>query len=315
MGNIQNLRVLVDESGAYLGGVLRPFDLTVAINGNEVAKTITGKYVIDNGDSITEHNTNVSGSIFVTKVYNPLTFASAYLLEAVGTVQALIINDSAECVQATYLLGENCDTPVHSKDCERDALIAKIDDVKTAVEGININVGEVVLNSDSINLINDGVEQRLDVLIMRPIYQLVYGPVMEVCVTNESARQTMYVRDVVYYQTIDDSETPYKQFSSDGINWTTEVPYGTFTIGACKLEYNHIEQRLVTAGQTSEVPAGQYHGISYKIISGVVNVTIDGVTVPYEKGEFDAEEATTLLQSTYVFAPLTGGAVKIKLSY
>ncbi len=315
MGNIQNLRVLVDESGAYLGGVLRPYDLTVDINGAETSKTVAGKYVTDNGNSITEHNRNVAGSIFVTKVTNPLTFASAYLLEAVGTVQGYIVNDSPECVQATYLLGENCSTPMHTQDCERDALIAKIEEVKTAVEGIEVNVGEVVLNSDSINLINDGVEQRLDTLIMRPVYQLVYGPAMEVCVQNEASRQTMLVRDVVYYSTIDDSETPYKQFSTDGVNWTTEVPYGSFTIGACKLEYNRVEQRLIQHPATSIVPAGQYHGISYKIISGIVNVTIDGVTVAYEKGEFDAEEATTLLASAYEFAPLTGGVVKIKLVY
>ncbi len=315
MSNIQNLRVLVDESGAYLGGVLLPYDLTVYINGTETAKVITGKYVTDNGTSITEHNTNVPGSIFVTKVTNPLTFASAYLLESVGAVYGFIINYSPECVQATYLLGENCTTPVHTKDCERGDLVAKIDEVKTAIEGIEFNIGAVNIAAESINLINDGVEQRLDTLIARPIYQLVYGKPIEVCVQNGTARQTMLVRDVIYYETIGDSETTSKQYSTDGVSWTTVAPIGQFSIGACKLEFSHIEQRLVTAGQTSVVSPGQYHGISYKILSGIVNVTIDGVTLAYEKGEFDAEEATGLLQSTYEFTPLTGGAVKIKLSY
>lgn len=315
MGNFHNLRVLVNEAGEYIGGLLQPFELSVAIEGAEVSKTVTGKYITDNGDSVTEHNYNFQGSIFVTKVTNPLTFASAYLLEDVATVRAYILNASAECVQATYLLGENCTTPMHTQDCEREALVAKIDEVKTAVENIDINVGEVVLNADSINLINDGVEERLDTLIAKPSYQISYTTPVEICVSNMTARTTMLTRQVNYYDTVQDAENGVTEYSADGVTWTRDVPFGSFSIGACKLEYNHIEQRFVQGGETTEVVAGQYHGISYKIISGIVNVTIDGVTVSYEKGEFDAEEATTLLASTYLFAPLTGGAVKIKLSY
>lgn len=82
---------------------------------------------------------------------------------------------------------------------------------------------------------------------------------------------------------------------------------------ACSQEnYNNIKHEE-TSSTPIIIPANTVHSISYKILSGVVDITIGTNTLSYQAGEADTEEATTLINQQYTFTPdPVGGVVKIK---
>jgi len=87
-------------------------------------------------------------------------------------------------------------------------------------------------------------------------------------------------------------------------------------IGLCSTEsiqqeYNNVEQQLVTSGSLT-LQANTIHAVSYKVLSGTVNITIGNVTLPYKMGEADSEQATTLIAQEYSFAPLANSSIKVK---
>ena len=80
-------------------------------------------------------------------------------------------------------------------------------------------------------------------------------------------------------------------------------------------QYNNVKQYLLDAGNpTLTVPGGTVHSISYKVLSGTVDITIGADTLPYVKFEADMEEADGLIVQTYVF-DATLGEIKIKVIY
>lgn len=76
--------------------------------------------------------------------------------------------------------------------------------------------------------------------------------------------------------------------------------------------YNNVKQYELIDGQTLTIPANSVHSISYKIISGNVDIKIGNDTLTYQEGEFDSEEASTLIAQEYVFNVPTQGKIKIK---
>jgi hypothetical protein len=76
--------------------------------------------------------------------------------------------------------------------------------------------------------------------------------------------------------------------------------------------YNNVQHYLLdSTNPILIIPANTVHSISYKIINGTVDISIDGVILPYVLGESDMEEATTLIANEYIF-DATNGKVKIK---
>lgn len=75
--------------------------------------------------------------------------------------------------------------------------------------------------------------------------------------------------------------------------------------------YNSVAQQETNSTPIT-IPGNTVHAISYKIISGTVDITIGATTLTYAAGEADSEQASTLITQTYVFTPVSGGKVKIK---
>ena len=76
--------------------------------------------------------------------------------------------------------------------------------------------------------------------------------------------------------------------------------------------YNNVQHYLLdNTNPILIIPANTVHSISYKIINATVDISIDGVILPYVLGESDMEEATTLIANEYIF-DATNGKVKIK---
>lgn len=78
--------------------------------------------------------------------------------------------------------------------------------------------------------------------------------------------------------------------------------------------YDLVKQIVMTTGSLT-IPTNTIHYVSYKILEGEVDITIDGVTATYEEGECDFEGATTTIKVPYVFTPKIGGKIRIKTIY
>lgn len=79
-----------------------------------------------------------------------------------------------------------------------------------------------------------------------------------------------------------------------------------------QVNYNNVTQYEAEFNSPVTITGNTVHSISYKILTGSVDITIGTNTLNYIIGEGDGEEATTLIQQTYIFTPLLGGKVKIK---
>jgi hypothetical protein len=76
--------------------------------------------------------------------------------------------------------------------------------------------------------------------------------------------------------------------------------------------YNNVSHYLLdSTNPILTIPANTVHSISYKIINATVDISIDGINLPYVLGESDMEEATTLIANEYIF-DATNGKVKVK---
>lgn len=83
-------------------------------------------------------------------------------------------------------------------------------------------------------------------------------------------------------------------------------------INSSNTQYNNVAQQEAVEGDVRVVPANTVHSISYKILEGSVIVEIADISLTYQAGEADMEEANGLIQQVYRFTPLVGGRVKIK---
>lgn len=160
MPNIHQVHVIRGEDLTFHNGSLQPYDFSCVLSGNEVSKIVSGVYITIDGTDITEYNFNAPDAEYVTKVINSCNNAVAYLRESPYSMILLATHDCADCrdIQTPIMAGENCTTPMHVTDCERAALLAKIQDVISAINGITITVGDVVVS-------NVGVEAKLQQLI------------------------------------------------------------------------------------------------------------------------------------------------------
>jgi hypothetical protein len=160
MSNIHNVHIIVSEDGTLENGTLHPYDFSCNDGTSDIQKTVTGVYITISGTTVTEHPTNVAGSEYVTKVNNPCNGSSAYLRESPTTMSLLTGARCIDCrdIQTNPMAGDNCTTPMHTQDCDRASLLAKIQDVITAISNQQINVGDVTID-------NTQVVARLDAIL------------------------------------------------------------------------------------------------------------------------------------------------------
>jgi hypothetical protein len=164
MPNTHNVHVIVGEDGTEYGGALQAYDFTCDQSGTEVNKIISGVYITIAGGIVTEHPTNVAGSEFVTKVLNICSGNAAYLRESPTTMGLIAGYGCVDCrdIQTNPMAGDNCTTPMHSRDCDRAELLAKIQDVVTAVNNMQVTVGDVTIdNTEVVNKL-DSILQIVD---------------------------------------------------------------------------------------------------------------------------------------------------------
>lgn len=168
MANIQNLKVIQDESGAFLGGVITPIDLAYVVDGNDTPKEVTGVYIKIVGTTVTEYQNPIQGTKFVTKVINPSNGRFSYLDEEVGKVEILLVycceTDTDGPIQRVEITN-TCEEPVHVSDCDKEEYLEVLERIYEAVDELELKVENINLNAETINLNTDEVEEKLDLLI------------------------------------------------------------------------------------------------------------------------------------------------------
>jgi hypothetical protein len=216
-------------------------------------------------------------------------------------------------------LGGSCANAMQTKDCDRDALIAKLQAILEAVDELEVNTENINLNAEQINLSTDEVEQLLEdikalltaqdytavlALIEEHTLQsndnettiiaklqelidethshlLVTAPILN-CVDNGGVKSNVYVRQSIVWDIEASVElSNVTQYSTDGVNFTATAPTGTITLGACV------------------IPAACKENKTYQI-KGIKTITFDPNKIyGYKAGVWNKSNPTT---------PMTGKA-------
>lgn len=166
MANIQNLIVKYDSTSPREGSF--PIDLNCGTP--EVNKTITaGIYDMDFTPPKKVSNFSGSNNKVLTRIDN---CDGSYILveDSLGYVNSLVVSLCEVCVDAAggNVLGGDCDKPMHTRDCDRTALIAMLQNqynelvkIFGAVDDLEITAEQINLNAEQINLNTDELEQLL----------------------------------------------------------------------------------------------------------------------------------------------------------
>lgn len=87
--------------------------------------------------------------------------------EEVKTLTSVIRNfcNQLTAISAVTPPGSSCDAPSFSKDCDRQELIDKLQNILEAVDGLELTTENIRIEAGQINLNTDEVEEKLDVLI------------------------------------------------------------------------------------------------------------------------------------------------------
>ena len=153
------------------------------------------------------------------------------------------------------VIGESCDTPSFTKDCDRAELLAKLDAVSLAItNNATLNKTDLVNKLDELKVVLTSIETNtatsndnealiiteletanttLEAILAEQNKSLVYTTSTAICVDG--------VTQMTRVKTIWDNEanvaiSETAEFSLDGVTWTTTVPTGTITIGSCVAE-------------------------------------------------------------------------------
>ena len=167
MPNIHNLTVVYDSTSSSTGSI--PIDLNCGTP--EVNKSITsGIYDLDFTPPKKVSNLIGLNTVFLTKIEG-CDGSFVLVEETVGDVSDLIISLCGVCQEINStkpILGEDCETPVHSKDCDREALITmlqtQLDElikIYGAVDGLELTTENIRIEAGQINLSTDEVEALL----------------------------------------------------------------------------------------------------------------------------------------------------------
>jgi hypothetical protein len=159
--------------------------------------------------------------------------------------------------------GDDCTTPMHIQDCDRQALLDKLDEVATLItDNATANKDAIISKLDDLKLLFTDIFDVLDLieqhtktsndneaLIITELetandtlqsildeknQSLVYSGNDLVCADNAGVKTTFITRTKFIW----DNETgalvsETKEFSSDASTWTTTVPTGTLSLGQC----------------------------------------------------------------------------------
>lgn len=239
MSNIKNYKVILDEAGVFKAGALTLVDLFSA-DGT------TSKVV-----SIGYFDTSVNPPVKVTKKTKPtdvqytiitdtLTGLFFVVDEEVATVSADIEFACDFCnldSASENALGASCATPMNTKDCDREALIEKLNDIYEAVDGLELTTENIRIEAGQINLNTDEVEQKLDNVVdtIKEVNTLVLDFKEVYCGTSNGVSKNYQIRQYSDYNTSTKVKTPRPlEYSEDGLIWTETAPANTtFVFGAC----------------------------------------------------------------------------------
>lgn len=193
------------------------------------------------------------------------------------------------------VIGESCDTPVFSKDCDRAELLAKLDAVSLAItDNATLNKTDLVNKLDELKVVLTSIETNtatsndnealiiteletanttLEAILAEQNKSLVYTTSTAICVDG--------VTQMTRVKTIWDNEaniavSETAEFSLDGVTWTTTVPTGTITIGSCVAE--DTTKVMFQPADCSGNPIGDEEQvvktiILNKVISSICNVS------------------------------------------
>jgi hypothetical protein len=159
--------------------------------------------------------------------------------------------------------GDDCTTPMHIQDCDRQALLDKLEEVATLItDNATANKDEIIIELNELQDLFTDVFDKLDLieqhtklsndneaLIITELetanttlqsildeknQSLVYSGNDTICVDNAGVKTKFITRSKFIW----DNETgtlvsEIKEFSSDGTTWTSTAPTGTISLGEC----------------------------------------------------------------------------------
>lgn len=155
-----------------------------------------------------------------------------------GEVESFVTMLCEVCVDAAggNVLGKDCDKPMHTKDCDRDSLIAKLQEqldelvkIFAAVDGLELTTENIRIEAGQINLNTDQLEQ-----LMTDLNALV-------ALKGSDCDNALFVKDCGTQDLIDKLQEVI-----DAINSTS----------AGKVQ--DLLSWVASAGQTATIPSGKF---------------------------------------------------------
>jgi hypothetical protein len=165
MPNIHNLTVVYDSKSPNVGSI--PIDLNCGTP--EVNKTMSSSiydldYTPPKKVGSFRQNTKI-----LTKIED-CTGGYVLVSEKQGEINELVISTCSACegVKSAEVLGQDCGAPVHTKDCDREELLDKLNEqlaelvkIYGAVDGLELTTENIRIEAGQINLNTDQVEELL----------------------------------------------------------------------------------------------------------------------------------------------------------
>lgn len=249
----------------------------------------------------------------------------------------ILIDKIKELNRNIVCSSNNSSTPV---DACCPATNTLLEDIKTAIQQLDISVDNLVLNTDTLEINTDGLEALLTTLngltqtesdetqvlltdiktnlqsIIDKLNQPCGVDAINVNVCGSSGEQAIDTFQVIDCEG-NNVGTPQEVKKTIVLNSITtkicNVQEIADAINAiAPATYNNVSHYLLdSTNPILTIPANTVHSISYKIINATVDISIDGINLPYVLGESDMEEATTLIANEYIF-DATNGKVKVK---
>ena len=195
------------------------------------------------------------------------------------------------------ITGTSCSTPNYTSLCELQQILDALNAIKVEVDGdVNVNLNQIedLIAQTNLAIANNTAANNFAHDIIQPQdcgNNDIGAPknVLNTVVLNTAGVKLCNIKEVV-----------------DAINQNQILPK----------VYNNVRHQLLdTPTSTITIPVNTIHSISWNVLKGTINITIDGVTIPYIQGETGFIEVDETINQVITFSPNPGGVIKLITIY
>lgn len=221
------------------------------------------------------------------------------------------------------VIGESCDTPSFTKDCDRAELLAKLDTVSLAItDNATLNKTDLVNKLDELKVVLTSIEENtatsndnealiiteletanttLEAILAEQNKSLVYSSPQELCV--DGVNTLVRVKSIWNNETGNSvSDTP--EFSTDGSTWTSTIPTGSISLGFCSNVKTTFQTQDCEGNNVGEEVEVHQTIVLNKVITYICNTTDITEPIVNKLDELITSQAQPVIQNkSYILGP------------